>query len=88
MKRLITQIGCNIYILQLIRFVRVCNHVGTPGFNCLCFFFSFAPGFSKLFGAQGSPSSGSLLSLLSSRFLFIMVVIMISSFVLDDSLTS
>ena len=26
-------------------------------------FFSFAPGFSKLFGAQGSPSSGSLLNL-------------------------
>ena len=27
-----------------------------------------APGFSKLFGAQGSPSPGSLLSLLSPRF--------------------
>ena len=26
--------------------------------------FSFAAGFSKLFGAQGSPSSGSLLNLL------------------------
>ena len=29
--------------------------------------FSFAPGFSKLFGAPGSPSSGSLLCLLSPR---------------------
>ena len=27
-----------------------------------------APEFSKLFGAQGSPSSGSLLNLLSPRF--------------------
>ena len=49
--------------------------------------FSFAPGFSKLFGAKGSPSSGSLLILLSRRFLFIRVIIMIYSFVLDDSLT-
>ena len=38
---------------------------GPPGFNWC---FSFAPGFSKLFGTQGSPSSGSLLSLLSPRF--------------------
>ena len=30
--------------------------------------FSFAPGFSKLFGAQASPSSGSSLNLLSPRF--------------------
>ena len=36
-----------------------------PGFNWC---FSFASGFSKLFGAQGSPSSGSLLNLLSPRF--------------------
>ena len=39
--------------------------------------FFFAPGFSKLFGAQGSPSSDSLLNLWSPRFLFIRVVIMI-----------
>ena len=57
-------------------------------FFCLFVFVFFAPGFSKLFGAQGSPSSGSLLNLLSSRFLFIRVIIMIYSFVLDDSLTS
>ena len=49
---------------------------------------SFAQGFSKIFGAQGSPSSGILLNLLSSRFLFIRVVIMIYLFVFDDSLTS
>ena len=48
--------------------------------------FSFAPGYSMLFGAQGSLSSDSLLNLLSPRFLFIGVVIMIYSF--DDSLTS
>ena len=42
-----------------------CRLVGQPGFNW-CFY--FAPGFSKLFGAQGSPSSGSLLNLLSPRF--------------------
>ena len=30
--------------------------------------FSFCSGVSKLFGAQGSPSSGSLLNLLSPRF--------------------
>ena len=50
--------------------------------------FSFAPDFSELFGAQGSPSSGSLLNLLSPRFRFIMVVITIYLFVLNDSLTS
>ena len=50
--------------------------------------FSFAPVYSKLFGAQGSPSSGSLLNLLRPRFSFIRVIIMIYSFVLDDSLTS
>ena len=33
--------------------------------------FFFSQGFSKLFGAKGSPSSGSLLNLLSPRFLFI-----------------
>ena len=38
-----------------------CLLLGPPVFN-LCF--SFAPGFSKLFSAQGSPS-GSLLNLLS-----------------------
>ena len=32
-----------------------------PGFNWRL---SFAPDFSKLFGAQGSPSSGSILNLL------------------------
>ena len=42
--------------------------LGPPGFNW-CFFFSFAPGSSKLFGAQGFPLSCSLLSLLSPRFL-------------------
>ena len=36
-----------------------------PGFNWC---FSFAPCFSKLFDALGSPSSGSLLNLLSPRF--------------------
>ena len=50
--------------------------------------FSFARGFRKSFGAQGSPSSGNLLNLLSPRFSFIRVVIMINSFVLDKSLTS
>ena len=33
--------------------------------------FTFAPGFSELFGAKGSPSSGSLLNLLSSFFFLI-----------------
>ena len=41
-------------------------YVVQPGFNWC---FSFAPDFSKLFGAQGSPLSGSLLNLLSPRFL-------------------
>ena len=37
-----------------------CLLLGPSGFNgCI----SFAPDFSKLLGAQGSPSSGSLLSL-------------------------
>ena len=48
----------------------------------MCFFFSFPTDFSKLFGALGSPSLG-----MCPRFLFIMVVIMIYLFVLDDSLT-
>ena len=56
--------------------------LGPPGFN---FCFSFAQGVSKLFGAQGSPLSGSLLNLLSPRFLFIKVVIMIYLFVLSPS---
>ena len=55
---------------------------------CLLVPFSFAPGFSRLFGSQGSQSSDSLLNMLSPRFLFIRVVIMIYLFVLDDSLTS
>ena len=42
-----------------------CLLLGPPGFNWR---FSFAPGFNKLFGAQGSPSSGSLLNLLSPHF--------------------
>ena len=58
-------------------------HRGSTG--VLFFFFS---GVSKLFGAQGSPSSGSLLNLLSPRFLFFMMFIVIYLFVLDDSLTS
>ena len=62
-----------VYISQLIRFARVCNHVAD---------------FNARIGAQGSPSSGSLLSLLSPRFLFITMFIMIYLFVLDDSLTS
>ena len=33
-----------------------------------CIGLSFAPGFSKLFGAQGSQSSDILLNLLSPRF--------------------
>ena len=45
--------------------------------------FVFFSGFSKLFSAQGSPSSGSLLNLLSPRFLFIRMIIMIYLFVLD-----
>ena len=49
--------------------------------------FPFAPGFGKLFGTQGPPSSGSSLNLLSLRFLFIRVVIMVYLFVLGDSLT-
>ena len=46
--------------------------------------------FSKLFGAQGAPSLGSLLltESMSPRFLFIMVVFVIYLFVLGDSLTS
>ena len=48
----------------------------------------FLLGFIKLFGAQGTPSSGSSLNLLSPRFRFIRVVIMIYLCVLDDSLTS
>ena len=42
-------------------FVCCLAHRGSTG----VFFFSFAPGFSKLFGAQGSPLSGSLLNPLS-----------------------
>ena len=38
-----------------------CLLLGPLGFNWL---FSFAPDFSKLFGAQGSPSSGSFLNML------------------------
>ena len=37
-----------------------CLLLGPSGFNWC---FSFTPDFSKLFGAQGSPSSGSLLNL-------------------------
>ena len=59
--------------------------LGPPGFNWC---FSFAPGSSKLFGAQGSPSSGSLLNLLSPRFVLIGMFIMIYLFALDDPLTS
>ena len=60
--------------------------LGPPKFyRC---FLSFALDFSKLFGAQGSPSSGSLLNLRVLVFLFIMVVIMIYLFVLDNSMTS
>ena len=55
----------------------------TPGYM-----FIFCSGVSKLFGVQGSPSSGSLLSLLSPRFLFIEMLIVIYLFVLYDSLTS
>ena len=50
----------------------------------------FCSGF-QLFGTQGSPSSGSLLNLLSPRFLFIrmfIVVIVIYLFVFDYSLTT
>ena len=49
--------------------------------------FLFCSGF-KLFGAQGPPSSSSLLSLLSPRFCFIKVVIIIHLSVFDDLLTS
>ena len=62
-----------------------CLLLGPPGSD-RCF--SFAPGFSKVFGAQGSPSSGILLNMLSPRFLFNRMFIMIYLFILDDSLTS
>ena len=42
-----------------------CLLLDKPVFNWC---FSFAPGFSKLFGAQGSPSSDSLLNLLGLCF--------------------
>ena len=42
-----------------------CLLFGTPVFNWC---FSFAPGFSKLFGAKGSPSPGRLLNVLSPDF--------------------
>ena len=44
--------------------------------------------FIKLFGAQGSPSSGQLTESVSPRFLITVVVIMVYLFVFDDSLTS
>ena len=62
-----------------------CLLLGPPRFNWC---FPFAPGFSKFFGAQGSLTSGSILNVLSPRFLFIRVVIMIYLFVLHDPLTS
>ena len=49
--------------------------------------FSFAPGFSGLFGARGSPSSGGLLGLLSPRIWFVRVVVMICLLVIGGSLT-
>ena len=60
--------------------------VAWPNGVQLAFFFSY--GVSQLLGTQGSQSSGSLLNLLSLRFLFIGMFIMIYLFVLDDSLTS
>ena len=75
----------NLNIFRLNAVIASCLVLGPPGFNSC---FSFAPGISKLFGAQGSPLSGSLLNLLSPRFRFIKVVIMIYLFVLDESLTS
>ena len=53
------------YSFKLIGAGASCLLLGPPGFNWC---FSFAPGLSKLFGAQASPSSGSLLSLLSPGF--------------------
>ena len=73
------------YFFELVGTGASCLLLGTPGFN-LCF--SFAPGFNKLFGAQGSPSSCSLLNLLSSFFNSSGFFFMICSSVLDDSLTN
>ena len=42
--------------------------IDSSKFNWFNWCFSFAPGFSKLFGAQGSPSSGRLLNLWSPCF--------------------
>ena len=53
------------YSFQLVGAGASCLLLGPPGFNWC---FSFALGFSKLFGAERFPSSGSLLSLLSPRF--------------------
>ena len=53
------------YLFMLVGVEHSCLLLGIQGFNWC---FTFAPGFSKLFGAQGSPSLGSLLNLLSHRF--------------------
>ena len=49
--------------------------------------FSFAPGFSKLFHTQGSPSSGSFFLIIILNLCVLRVVVKIYLFVLDDSLT-
>ena len=65
-------IGINDFSFQFRKITTRYKHIGNnlnvmrQGFNWC--FSQFAPGFSKLFGAQGSPSSGSLLNLLSPRF--------------------
>ena len=49
---------------------------------CFFFFFFFAPGFSKLSGTHGSPSSGGLLNLLIHQCGYHDLIYL---FVLDDS---
>ena len=66
------------YILQLIRFARVCNHVADLNAQNKCLTAKLLKqGYRyhkpqkllcKLLGAQGSPSSSSLLNLLNPRF--------------------
>ena len=78
--------GLDLKLFILVGWDRSFLYVAWPTGVQLVFF--FCSGVSKLFGAQRSPTSGSLLNLVSPRFLFIMMFIMIYLFVLDDSLTS
>ena len=71
-------------------FVCCLAHRGSTGVFFFFFFFFFVLlRVSVSYSAsRESPSSESLLNMMSPRFLLIRVVIMIYSFVLDDSLTS